>query len=353
MRIAALGIRLFLAGRTHHALTVFKSALRELGERREPEARATQGMVFCWIAQAYSHAGLFSQAFGALQLAEEIPFGWKGESFEKLKNQAYQVVHYRAGNYEEAFVRSLNLALRSESGTTIRELGHLFAGYFLAGRCAILLDRRGQARRLLARLESRSNGRAHPFLRACVCFLRGDLEQERGTPGAYRSARRHYHRAERLFGRFAEGDQIWIRHVRFSLGLLGLRERKVGEVLKQAEFALELGRETGMPAAQAQGLLLKSLLLLEEKAPRDEIYEEIIRSLGLVQDPVVLFRILANLYIYSWDLGDRLDLTDLHLRQLNQLKASIPPATYDPLYEACVTRKVLARLQRRLGLVER
>jgi broad specificity phosphatase PhoE len=72
--------------------------------------------------------------------------------------------------------------------------------------------------------------------------------------------------------------------------------------------------------------------------------------MGLVQDPRGLFQLLANLYIYTWDLGERLDLTDLHLKQVHRLRDRLPPEVFERLYRTYVTARVVARFRRAFGL---
>ena len=101
---------------------------------------------------------------------------------------------------------------------------------------------------------------------------------------------------------------------------------------------------------QARSMLLKSYLLIEGHLPAaDQVYEEVLRDLGLVHNPVLLFQVIANLYLYSWRLDDGLDLTDVHLRQLTRLRESIDEDVYRRLYQEYVTVPVMERWMRHMG----
>ena len=74
-----------------------------------------------------------------------------------------------------------------------------------------------------------------------------------------------------------------------------------------------------------------------------------LRNLGSVREPAYLFKVLANLYIYSWDLEDGLELTDVHLKQIEKLREKLSPEIFERLYRAFVTERVLARFRSRFG----
>ncbi len=91
-------------------------------------------------------------------------------------------------------------------------------------------------------------------------------------------------------------------------------------------------------------MLLKSQLLLEQEASHAEsLYEDVLGSLGLVRNPTTLFKVIANLYLFSWELGDQLDLTAWHLGQIYSLAEVIDRETFDRLYDKLVVERVLER----------
>ncbi|MCZ6795853.1 MAG: hypothetical protein O7J95_19770, partial [Planctomycetota bacterium] len=111
---------------------------------------------------------------------------------------------------------------------------------------------------------------------------------------------------------------------------------------------LRKARRLSVPAG---AILVKSRLLTEVDVPEvDGVYEGVLRELGLVRDPLVLFQVIANLYLYTWKLNaNSLDLTDLHLRQLTRLRDSLDEDVYRRLYHEYVTVPVMERWMRHMG----
>jgi hypothetical protein len=109
-----------------------------------------------------------------------------------------------------------------------------------------------------------------------------------------------------------------------------------------------LHREKDFLVREFDVLLLQSVLLLEEKAPKSKLYERILPRLGSIHNPENLFRILANLYIYTWELDDQIELTDLHLKQIYKLKERLAPERFEHLYTTLVSDPIFNRLKRRL-----
>lgn len=110
----------------------------------------------------------------------------------------------------------------------------------------------------------------------------------------------------------------------------------------------EIARESEYRPIQARAVLVRSgLLLRTDVRSAGRHYEEILGRLGVVHDPERLFRIVANLYVHSWDLGTRIDLSDLHLRQICALKERLGDERFQALYREHVVDPVLRRFLER------
>jgi len=133
--------------------------------------------------------------------------------------------------------------------------------------------------------------------------------------------------------------------VKLFRGQLHLQQHNVKEALAQLSAGDKLIHEKLLRAdVRTDALLLKSRMLLERDVPcTDQFYEDVLGSLGAVHSPVKRFQIVSNLYLYSWDLDNQLDLTDYHLRQLNQMSEVLDRPVFENLYHRHVTRRVARR----------
>ena len=186
--------------------------------------------------------------------------------------------------------------------------------------------------------------RAHPRLMGYLHLLRGRIAASaKSTPGV-RKALKEFQRAEAAFLSLGDGDNhgLYMAGLRRAQVYLGLKSVKkaMAETIRCMEFA----KASRHKPRQAQCLLLKSKLLLERNIENHEgIYEEILAGIGSVRNPVMLFKIVANLYLYTWDLRDQVDLTDYHLRQIHKMSEILDRETFQRLYEKHVSRRVLQR----------
>jgi hypothetical protein len=95
-------------------------------------------------------------------------------------------------------------------------------------------------------------------------------------------------------------------------------------------------------------VLLKSRLLLDAATPKPEVhYSDVIENLGWVRNPITRFKVLSNLYMYSWDLQE-VELTAHHLSQVHRLAKVIEPATFNGLYAEHITGRVMRRAAERV-----
>ncbi|HLU47208.1 MAG TPA: hypothetical protein VK116_03960, partial [Planctomycetota bacterium] len=233
--------------------------------------------------------------------------------------------------------------LASDPGPILRmTLHHLRAETALGER-----DER-KARDALARAEALLGELPHEGFRATLLRTRARLEAlDRSEEG--------YVRAFRLLDR---SDAILEARGRSGLAELSLNlvtrgqfhlERREGErALECCAAGLEIARSYGFLPVWVRGFILKSYLLLETGRDTSEsLYEQVLHELGLVRDPALLFEVIANLYLYTWNLEQaHLDLTDTHLKQLHRLREALEPEHFQDLYRRLVLRRVVERFER-------
>jgi tetratricopeptide (TPR) repeat protein len=348
LRLECLGIRFSIDNRASQAKTVLQSALRMLNAVSSPERLYSRATALTWLARAVDETGGSSKALELLRHADAVARRFKSLKLRYDINNTRGTIHYNRGEYQEALRSYLDTCFYPTAKNHFH-LTKAALALLYGARCALKLGSLSQARRLIGRAQPMARACPYPALRGFIQLLRGDLERESGTPSGFRKARALYASAEKIFQDFGTGQKWWLGLVYLSRGMLYLKEKNIAEALRHSSVSLELGMKDRAVDIQAESLLLKSHLLLHEEAPRLDIYEGILRQMGLVRDPVVMFKILANLYIYSWDLDEHIELTDLHLKQLSGLKEVLPQETYDRLYRVHVTERVVARFRRRFN----
>jgi hypothetical protein len=161
-----------------------------------------------------------------------------------------------------------------------------------------------------------------------------------------------FDKAEAVFRSLGDGDLIGMAKVNLYRGLLHLRLRDVREALSQATQCAAAAAAVRFQPLRSACLLFKSQLLLEQEVPQSEhLYEEILGNLGALHTPEMLFKVVSNLYLYSWELDDQLDLTDYHMRQISKMAEILDRQTFDRLYTTLVVRRVAQRwMARALGV---
>jgi len=350
-RLLYLGKMFTVLGRADRAITVLEACLRMLEEVPGVESLGQQGIALCYLSRGRAQIGDLKKALELLDKGEAIGRRLKRPRFDVLRSQTYSFLYWRSGDYEKGLQANLEFCF-SARWRDPYYAAHAAVSVLKAARFALLLDRGDQARRLVQRATSFRNISSEPAVKACLHLLRGDLQRESGTVSGFRAAAKHYDLAEVGFRTIGWGMQTWLSLVSISRGALYLREGKIEEAIRQAEVTMAEGKNSGALDLEEAGVLLKSFLLLERDAPRYDLYETVLRNLGSVREPAYLFKVLANLYLYSWDLEDHLDLTDLHLKQIEKLREKLSPEIYDRLYRTFVTERVLARFRRRFGCQE-
>jgi tetratricopeptide (TPR) repeat protein len=202
----------------------------------------------------------------------------------------------------------------------------------LAGR---LLD---QCARLLRKTSS-------PFLEGYFHRNRGMLCALRGTRYGFRRAFSHFRHAEEIFRGLGFLGLHGLTSTLAERGELHLRRKEIPEAIECIAESLRLADDVGELHVKARCLVVKSYLLLEGAydQSKEDLYEEVLRQLGVVHSPVLLFEILANLYMYSWDLGERVDLTAYHHNQLEKLREILDADVFRELYQKHVVLRVARR----------
>jgi hypothetical protein len=293
--------------------------------------------------------GDFNWAHLLIREAEAIARPYRNAALKHLINNANGWIYYSRGEYQKALRAHLNTSF-SPFKSSARDRASIAMAFLHGARCALKLGSLGQARRLLSRAQPLVLKYPHPALRGYLKLLRGDLKREQGTRAGYREARRYYSAAEKIFLSHPTVNAWWMGQVHLCRGTLYLKERNIARALQEADLSMELGKRSDALELQEESLLLKSFLLLEEGAPRLDLYEMLLRSMSLVKNPVVMFLLLANLYIHSWDLEEHIELTDLHLKQIHGLSEVIPEETYSRLYGTYINDRVLVRFLSRMGM---
>lgn len=96
---------------------------------------------------------------------------------------------------------------------------------------------------------------------------------------------------------------------------------------------------------RAYPTLLKSFLLLNgDLKNRAELYKEIQSEIHTIRHPDILFRILSNLYLYSWELPDQLHTTSRLIKEIQALQTSFPKPLFQKLWKKHISTKVFSRL---------
>ena len=161
---------------------------------------------------------------------------------------------------------------------------------------------------------------------------------------SYRTAVKEFDAARRCYESVGDGLPYGIYKVTVYAGHLHVKHSNVEAALREALRCVELGQKWNLFPAFASGLLLKSQLLLQEHGSFvDRLYEEVLRGLHAIRSPRVLFRVVANLYLHSWNRQGDLDLTAHHLAQINKMKEFLDSRSYEHMYERYVAQPILNR----------
>lgn len=352
-RLRILALWFFHHGRWERGLSCLGPALRELGRDRSIDARLREVEVRGLTATAAYYLGRIDEAEDMLEAAIAAAEELRHVAYRDTFREQLALVWVE----KEAFERAERLldAVAEDAGARARKRpgDRFLQTSALLNAASVSLERKDlpgaerrirQARRLLEVQD-------HPRYRGYLHLLIGRLAVEEDRRDSAARALEHYDLAEEYFGATGGGDLVGIAAARIHRSRLHVRLRDLRAALAEAEKAAEAARRSRHPPAEAACVLLKSQLLLEQDASQAEgLYEDVIGNLGLVRSPVALLKVIANLYLFSWDLGDQLDLTAWHLGQIHRLADAIDRTTFDRLYGELVVEKVLERaISRTLG----
>jgi len=342
----------FERGELRRSLRYFRSALREFAPDESIDARLKLIEIYGHWGKAAFREGQFEASARFLKRAVRHAAAFRHALWEDTFRIELAYVRAHQGQFGRAR-RTIHPVLRprqEEPGSTgarrfLRVKALLAAAHIAADEG--LRDRATRyARRGRKLFMAYPDERLRPHLR----LLYGRIAAL--TPTLANRAAHHFAQAERGFLAFGDGDLPGLSLLSYYRGLLHVQRRDTRAALAEACRSLDLAKRHGFLPARSASLLLKSQLLLQEEVPgADRLYEEVLRDLGSVEDRVVLFKVIANLYLYSWELNEHLELTDSHLRQIHRMADLLDEETFRCLYQRYVALPVARRtLARAFGI---
>ncbi len=205
------------------------------------------------------------------------------------------------------------------------------------------------AERALARCSRSLKSSPDDFRTALVTRHRGRISIHRGHRGGLARGVALLRRAEGELRRLGPMARNMLVATLADLADAHLRRGHVGDSVECLRECLHLTDDLRDLGVKARCVLLKSYLLLERgyDHSREDLYEEVLRELGVIHSPVVLFETIANLYMFSWDLGERLDITELHHRQIQKLREALDDDVFADMYQKHVRCRVILRAKRK------
>ena len=347
-RLRLLGFFFFERGELEKGLAYFRSAARSLSGDRTLDARLKRIEIYGHWGKAAFREGKLGASEAYLEKAVRLAARLRHQIWYDTYRLELSYVYSHQGDAKRAERVARGVARRQSARKAPNGFHRflLLRSLLVAGHCAVDAQDRVKGLRY-ARRAARAH-RRHPIprLEGYLHLLRGRVETLRGQGQSSRRAQAAFDKAEALFRHQGEGDLPGLMRLSVYRGDFYVASGDLSGALEESVSCLELARRHGFFPARAAGLLLKSQLLLQHKVPwADRLYEDVLRNLGAIHDNVVLFRVVANLYLYSWTLDDRqLDLTDWHLNQIHQMQNLLRPQTFHRLYESYVTRPVARRM---------
>jgi hypothetical protein len=345
-RLRILGRHFFLRGRWDKVAGCFRAALREYGRDAAADARLKEVEILGILGTAAGQEGRWEEAqhllgraiHGASRLRH--PFYEPSFRIELAQMLSDRGEHARAGS----MLRIVAAKLRRRAGASGADRFLLVAALLTAGGVAADAGDPGTVASLLAEAGALLASGDHVRLRAYWHLLHGRLLAAAGGD-AHDGAAAELDEAKRLFHRIGDGDRLGLSRVALHRGHLHLKRRELAAAVARAVECMDFARQGKLLPIQARCLLLKSQLLLQREAPHvDRLYEEVLTSLGAIQSPIVLFKVIANLYLHSWELEEQVELTDVHLRQIHKMAEVLDHDTFHRLYEKHVATRVARRL---------
>lgn len=341
-----LGIHYYFRGNLARAASYFKAAVRALA--RDPSCDSRLKLV-----QSSGFTGRIALHEGKLDKAEGI-FSNAIQDLSTLRHQGTTLyfLHHLAITYArraeflaaEEVVREILREATRFWGTKQARAAHISTAHATAAHFAIDQGDSENARRhfKLAKDAVRTRTKATDpilsILQARILSL--DLQEKN-----YAECLKEFASAWHTFENIGDGWLLGLYRVALYRGHVHLKYGNFNAALEDALRCLRFARERKFFPAKSAGLLLKSQLLLQEKegAIIDQLYEEVLQDLSSIRNPRVLFRVIANLYLHSWNRHGDLELTAYHMDQINRMREFLDSKSWDTLYNRYVVTPILHR----------
>lgn len=355
-RLRILGLFFFQRGEVPRSAGYARAALRAYRQDRTISSRLREIEVHGLLGRVALAGGDLTECERSLRRAMGLAARLRHRQWYNAfrLDFAYTLsewgLYARAERHARAVARSSRARLGGATGGIYRH--QLLRSVIACGHFAADQGDRSRAARYAASATRLFSSCPDRRFRGYLHLLRGRVRALGKTEAARARAETEFARAADCFGRLGSGDVIGRYRLLIYRADLRLKRRDVRGVLGEAIACMDLAREHRFLPAKGGALLLKSQLLLQEEVPcADRLYEEVLRDLGSARNPVVLFRVIANLYLHSWDLGAQLDLTKRHMEQIHRLRSLLDPRTFHRLYSRHVMQPVARRmLEKTLGI---
>jgi tetratricopeptide (TPR) repeat protein len=353
-RLRLLGFYFFERGEAQRSLGYFAAALRNFSRDRCIDSRLRKIEIYGHWGKIAFREGRISESHRYLQRARRLAARFKHRLWHDLYSIELSWVYAHRGLFSRAERIARGVVRRQDRSAQAGGLHHFLHVKSLLALGHFAMDQgiRQKAARHVARASQTLGPNSTSRLRGYLHLLRGRFYAAGATEVASLRALEEFRLAEDDFLTHGDGDVPGLLLLAFYRGHHCIQKRDVPGTLREALRCMEIAGKRRFLPARSTSLLLKSQLLLQSEIPDAErLYEEVLRDLGAIHDNVILFRVVANLYLYSWELEDHLDLTDHHLQQLHRMKRILDAETFHRLYERFVTRPVIRRaLVRTFGI---
>lgn len=152
-------------------------------------------------------------------------------------------------------------------------------------------------------------------------------------------------KAETIFSKLGNKGQHGMATTLLIRGEWLLQKKKYKTVLNCVHRSLGIAKAIENNELIAYSTLLESFLLLESELENKlAVYEGILFKLAGIQHPALLFRVLSNLYLYSWDFPSQLDATNQLMKNIRSLQTSLSSHTFRRLWKKHISNRVFSRL---------
>lgn len=253
----------------------------------------------------------------------------------------------RRGEFDEAGEQAIGIVRdleRLDHSDPVRRQFRLSA-LLGAAHFAVAQGNDNEATSLRDQAERTSSENQSPIIEANLRVITGRIHGLGSSETSYRYALAEFDAARRCYESVGDGFLFGLYKVAIYAGHLHIKHADVEGALREALRCLDFARDRKFLPAASAGLLLKSQLLLQQRGASivDRLYEDVLRSLHSIHNPRVLFRVIANLYLHSWNRRGDLDLTAHHLEQIHKMKEFLDSSSYDLMYERYVAKPILSR----------